>query len=189
MGPYIGLAIVMAAIFGICFLVDKGFTKLFRNQAQHRSGLAVRLHKRYGSFGLIMAVLGVAGVVSGVGKNWLLFVGGCLLVVTGLGLVIYYMSCAIFYDDEGFVYSSFGKRATTYRYEDIQGQQLYTAAAGTILELHMANGKAVLLQPNMIGLDGFIIKASEAWFQQKGINKETCEFYNPDNSCWFPPIQ
>ena len=34
---------VMAAAFGLFFLIDKGFTKLFRSKAQHKSGKSVRL--------------------------------------------------------------------------------------------------------------------------------------------------
>ena len=45
---YILILIVAALVFGICFLIDKGFTKLFRSQAEHMSGTAVRLSKRYG---------------------------------------------------------------------------------------------------------------------------------------------
>ena len=56
---YVAVIIVAALVFGVCFLVDKGFTKLFRNQQQHQSGTAVRLNKRYGSIGLLIAVLGV----------------------------------------------------------------------------------------------------------------------------------
>ena len=33
-----------ALIFGICRLVDIGFQKLFRNKAEHLSGLAVRVN-------------------------------------------------------------------------------------------------------------------------------------------------
>ena len=36
--------VLMAAVFGLCFLVDKGFAAIFRNRSQHRSGKAVRLN-------------------------------------------------------------------------------------------------------------------------------------------------
>ena len=57
---YVALLIIAAAIFGLCFLADKGFTKAFRGTKQHRSGRSVRLNKRYGSIGLLIAVLGIA---------------------------------------------------------------------------------------------------------------------------------
>ena len=37
--------LVVAGTFGLCFLLDKGYTKLFRSKAQHMSGKAVRLTK------------------------------------------------------------------------------------------------------------------------------------------------
>lgn len=57
--------LVAAVVFGLCFAIDKGFTKLFRSQAQHKSGLSVRLSRRYGSFGLVMGVLGLAALFAG----------------------------------------------------------------------------------------------------------------------------
>ena len=61
---YVFVLLVAAAVFGICYLVDKGFTKLFRSQQQHQSGLSVRHSKHYGSIGLVVAVLGLAAVFS-----------------------------------------------------------------------------------------------------------------------------
>ena len=69
---YVAVIIVAAVVFGVCFLVDKGFTKLFRSQAQHMSGLAVRLSKRYGSIGLVIAVIGLAAILMGLSKDWVL---------------------------------------------------------------------------------------------------------------------
>ena len=60
---FIATLLIAAAVFGICFLVDKGFAKAFRSKAQHRSGLAVRASKRYGIFGVMFSVLGILGVV------------------------------------------------------------------------------------------------------------------------------
>ena len=45
---YIPTLLIAGIIFGLCYLVDKAFAKLFRSKAQHRSGLAVRANKRYG---------------------------------------------------------------------------------------------------------------------------------------------
>lgn len=188
MGPYIALIIVMAAVFGICYLVDKGFTKLFRSKAQHTTGLSVRMNKKFASIGLLITVLGAGGAVSGAAGNWLLLAGGCFLFLIGLALVVYYMSVGIYYAVDSFVYSTFGKRTVTYRYSDIQGQQLYATTAGTLIELHMSDGKVVQLQPGMNGVDKFVNHAFEGWLQQTGKTKEECDFYDPANSCWFPPV-
>ena len=76
MSQLIPIVLVAAVIFGICYLVDKTFAKLFRSKAQHRSGLAVRANKRYGIFGVILTML---GIIIGIGA-----VIGILTVGTGL---------------------------------------------------------------------------------------------------------
>ena len=82
MGPYIALIILVGLIFGVCWLIDKGFTKTFRGQVQHATGKAVRLNKKYGSMGLIVAILGIAGIFSGIDSgSWLLLAGGGLLAL------------------------------------------------------------------------------------------------------------
>ena len=186
MEAYIALAIVIAAVFGLCFLVDKGFTKLFRSQQEHKSGLAVRLNKKYGSMGLIVAVLGVAALFAG---GWLLTVGGSLLVLVGLGLVVYYMTFGVFYDTHTFILTTFGKKSTTYRYSDIKAQQLYTSYGNTVVELYMTDGRTVQLQSGMSGVYDFMDYAFSVWLQQTGRKQEDCSFYDPQNSCWFPPVE
>lgn len=181
--------LVAGAVFGICFLIDKAFTKLFRSQAQHMSGKAVRLSKRYGSIGLILAVVGLAAAFAGQADGWVLIAGGLLLIVVGIGLVIYYMSYGIFYDEDKFIFMSFTKRATAYSYKDIQAQQLYNNQGYLLIELHMADGKAVHLQSTMTGCYDFMDHAFSAWLRQTGKKQEDCPFYDPQNSCWFPPVE
>ena len=64
MVQFIPMILVAAVIFGICYLVDKTFSKLFRSKAQHRSGKAVRASKRYGIFGVVLTVLCSSGAAS-----------------------------------------------------------------------------------------------------------------------------
>ena len=59
------MVLIIAVVFLLCYLVDKGFTKLFRSKVQHLSGKSVRLSKRYGSIGAIMFALGVAAAFMG----------------------------------------------------------------------------------------------------------------------------
>ena len=40
----VSILLIVAAVFGLCYLVDKGFTKLFRGKVQHSSGKSVRLN-------------------------------------------------------------------------------------------------------------------------------------------------
>ena len=82
------ILLVAAAVFGLCFAVDKLFTKLFRSRAQHRSGMAVRASKRYGAFGVILMVLGVAALLFG--EN--LRIPGAVVLLMGAGMAAYYLS-------------------------------------------------------------------------------------------------
>ena len=89
-----------AAIFGICFAVDKAFTKAFRSKAQHRSGMAVRANKLYGLAGLVLSILGILGFLTGLGANILLLIGGIVVLALGIALIAYYLSFGVFYDGE-----------------------------------------------------------------------------------------
>ena len=122
---YIAVLVVAAAVFGLCYLIDKGFTKLFRSQTQHRSGLSVRPNKRYGSLGMLLAVFGIAAIFTCIEQKSLLWIGGVLIALVGIGLIAYYLSTGIFYDDDSFIYATLGKKNCTYRYNQICHQQLY----------------------------------------------------------------
>lgn len=184
----VAVLIVAALVFGVCFLIDKGFTKLFRSQAQHLSGKDVRLSRHYGSFGLIIAVVGLAAVFTGLENGWVLIAGGCLMILLGIGLVVYYMTYGIFYDDDSFIFMTFGKPKVTYTYRDIRQQQLYNNQGHLLIELHMADGNTVHIQSTMKGCYDFMDHAYAAWLRQTGRREEECPFHDPSNSCWFPPV-
>lgn len=187
---FVAVILVAGLTFGLCFLADKGFAKLFRNQAQHVSGLSVRLSKRYGSVGLILFALGVAAVFAGLnGNGAVLGIGGAVVALLGIGLVVYYMTFGVFYDNDGFVLTTFGKRSTTYRYNQIAGQLLYITSSGVIVELHMKDGRSVGLQSTMTGRDAFLDTAFENWCRQTERDPEQCAFHDPDNSIWFPMME
>lgn len=185
---YIGVLVVAALVFGVCFAIDKGFTKLFRSQAQHRSGTAVRLNKKYGAFGLILAVLGIAAIISGISQSIVLLVGGVIVVAMGAALVVYYMTFGIYYDGDSFLYTTFGKKSRAYHYSQIRSQQLYVVQGGNIIvELHMTDGSAVQVQLALQGAEDFLNTAFLGWVRQKNIDiRENCDFHDPENSCWFP---
>lgn len=185
----LAVLVVAGATFGMCFLVDKGFTKVFRGKPQHKSGLSVRLNKRYGVFGLILLFLGAAAVMTGLSQSWLLFACGWLLILLGTALVVYYMTFGIFYDEDGFILTTFGKRSATYQYRDIKAQQLYNSYGNILIELHMTDGRSVQLQAGMEGVYPFLDKAFLGWLRQSGKRAEDCPFHDPANSCWFPPME
>ena len=186
---YLALIIVAALVFGVCYLFDKGFEKAFRSKPQHRSGLAVRPNKRYAAFGAILIALGFAAIFASAG-NLVLLVGGILILLMAAGLIIHYTTFGIFYDEDSFLFTTFGKKSVEYRYGDIQAQQLYVVQGGNIIvELHMADGKAVSVQSAMPGVYAFLDTAFAGWCRQKGINSDDCGFYDPANSCWFPSVE
>lgn len=180
--------LIMAAMFGVCYLVDRGFTKLFRSSPQHQSGLSIRPSKRYGSIGVIVAFIGVAGIITGITQsNTAVIVGGVVLILAGAGLAAYYISTGIFYDEDTFLYASFGKKGRTYRYRDILHQQLYQVQGGHyIVELHMADGSAVMVQTQMEGYQAFLNHAMLKWCHAKGIDPKDQPHLDPDKFLWFP---
>ena len=176
-----------AATFGLCYLFDKGFQKLFRSKAQHRSGLAVRLNKMYSVVGVLLAFLGVCAIVTGTTEGAALLCGGIAELVLGIALCIYHLSFGIFYDDNSFVYARFGKKDVTYSFRDIRTQKLYVITGGSIVvELHMADGTAVSVQSNMVGAYPFLDAAFSGWCREKGLHPEACPFHDPENHLWFP---
>ena len=190
MKDYIPLIIVGSAVIGLCALLDWLFKKIFRSQSQHQSGTAVRLHKRYSTAGLVLAVFGVSVLFVGIPDNWLFIVGAIVFTTVGIGLVIYYLSFGIFYDEDSFLLTTFGKKSQTYRYEAIQGQRLYvTTGGGVVVEIYLDDGRTFQIQSTMSGGFDFLDSAFLAWIRQTGRNPEDCDFYDPENSCWFPLVE
>lgn len=187
---FIFLLIVAALVFGVCFLVDLLFKKLFRSKPQHRSGRSVRLSKRFGAFGALMLVLGLAAIFACInGSGWILGAGGGLIMVVGIGLIVYYLSFGIYYDDDSFYLNNFGKKGVTYDYEDIVGQRLYTASGNIIVELHLKDGRTVGLQSMMEGVYPFLDEAFAGWCRQTEHDPENCDFHDPSRSQWFPMVE
>lgn len=187
---FIGILLVAAVIFGICYLVDKGFAKAFRSKAQHMSGLAVRASKRYGLFGVIFTVLGILAVVVGLGDGSVLLWGGVVVLLVGVCLCVYYLSFGIFYDGESILYSRFGKKDRVYRFGDIRGQKLYAIQGGsTMIELHMGDSSVISLLSTMDGVFPFLDTAFAAWCLQTGRDPQACDFHDPSASLWFPSVE
>ena len=181
--------LVIAATLALCFGADKLFTKLFRSKPEHQTGKSVRLPKMYGAFGLILAVIGVAAVISGVLDTPVLLFGGGFVIVLGIWLVVYYMTFGIFYGEDTFLLTTFGKQSNTYRYRDIRGQKLYLIQGGSVVvELHMQDGRTVQLQSTMEGAYPFLDHAYAAWVRQTGRTEAECGFHDPSQSLWFPTV-
>ena len=184
------ILLIAAAVFGLCFAVDKAFAKLFRSKAQHRSGMAVRANKRYGLFGVILSVLGVMAICVGISDGSVLLWGGIIVLLMGICLAVYYLSFGVFYDGETFLLSRFGKKEVTYRFCEIKGQKLYLVQGGNvIIELHMTDGNTVSLQSTMDGVYPFLDTAFAAWCMQTGRDPQSCDFHDPSRSLWFPTVE
>lgn len=187
---FVAILLVAAVIFGLCYLVDKAFTKLFRSKAQHMSGMAVRASKRYGLFGVLLSVVGILALISSRSEGSVLLWGGLVVLILGICLCVYYLSFGIFYDGESLLYSRFGKKNQVYRFGDIQGQKLYTIQGGsTMIELHMADGKAISVLSTMEGVFPFLDTAFAAWCMQTGRDPQSCTFHDPSASLWFPTVE
>lgn len=181
------IVIAAALTFGICFLVDKGYTRLFRSKQQHKSGLQVRVSKRYASIGLVLCILGILAVFTGVGGETVLLIGGGIVIFIGCALIGHYMSFGVYYDADSFIVTTFGKKNPVYRFRDIRHQKLYMIQGGSIVvELHMADGSAVSIHTSMEGAYPFLDHAFNAWCRQTDQDPEDCTFHDPGNHLWFP---
>lgn len=186
MSPFT-VVIAAALTFGICYLVDKGYTRLFRSKQQHKTGLQVRVSKRYASIGLVLCILGILAVFTGFGGETVLLIGGGIVVCIGCALIGHYLSFGIYYDADSFIVASFGKKSIVHRYSDIRRQKLYMIQGGSIVvELHMADGSAVSIHNVMEGAYPFLDHAFNAWCRQTGRDPEACTFHDPGNHLWFP---
>ena len=190
MAQFIPILLIAAVIFGICYLVDKTFSRLFRSKAQHRSGKAVRANKRYGIFGVVLTVLGIMAICTGITDGPVLIWGGAFVLLMGIGLAVYYLSFGIFYDGESLLLQRFGRKDVTYFYKDILGQKLYLIQGGNIVvELHMRDGSAVSVQSAFDGIYPFLDTAFAGWCLQTGRDPQACDFHDPSQSLWFPTVE
>ena len=184
--------IVMVLTFALCFAVDKGFNKIFRRKPQHKSGKSVRLTKKYMLFGILILFFAVLLAANAIGKEdprqilQLLVLAGCLLLMGG-GLVVYFVSFGVYYDHESFLFSSFGKKSQTYRFGQITEQQLLVTRGGICIELFLDDGRDLGIYANMEGAYDFLDAAFAGWCREKGLTGADCPWYDPANSCWFPP--
>ena len=183
----ISTLLVAALVFGLCYLIDKLFTAKFRSKAQHRSGLAVWVNKRYGVFGVALSVLGVLAIGVGVTGGKALMIGGGIVLIMGICLAVYYLTHGIFYDGDSFLVSTFLKKDRTYVYRNIKEQKLFLVQGGNvIIELYLEDGSSISLQSSMDGVYLFLDTAFAGWCMQKGIDPQTCDFHDPSKSWWFP---
>ena len=181
------ILLVAAIAFGLCYLIDKTFTKKFRSKAEHLSGMAVRVNKMYGIFGVVLTIVGIMAVIVGITDSMLLLIGGIIVLGIGAGLAIYYLGFGIFYNGESFLVSRPGKPSISHYYKEIKEQKLYLIQGGNIVvELYLTDGSTVSLQSTMDGIYTFLDTAFSGWCLQTGRDPQSCDFYDPGKHWWFP---
>lgn len=186
----VAILLIGAVTFGVCFLADKGFTGIFRNKKQHKTGLSVRLSQHYGGAGVVLGLLGLIAIFEGAKDSTVLLIGGAVVLLLGVALMVYYMSFGIYYDADSFILSSIGNKSAVYSFSDIQGQRLYQVTGGSVLiELHLRDGRTVGLQSTMKGVYPFLDAAFEGWCRQNGTKRDACAFHDPSQSKWFPEVE
>ncbi len=189
----IAFLLVCALAFGLCFLVDKGFTRVFRNRRQQKSGLSVHLAKGYALAGLLITVLGIAlfaALFDGKDpQNWRIILLSAVMVLFGAGLLTVYLSYGIYYDADTFLLCTFGKKPAEYRYDKIRYQRIYNIRGMICVALTMQDGREVALYANMQGLNPFLDTAFLGYCRQRGLDPEQADFYDPNESKWFPMEQ
>ena len=165
------ILLIAGLVFGVCYLVDRAFTKRFRSKAQHRSGKAVRASRRYGVFGIVFLLLGLVALSAGTSQGRVLLYGGIAVLLMGVCMAVYYLSFGVFYDADTFLVSRFLKKSVEYRFSDIQKQQLFLVSGGNIIvELWLKDGNTLSLQSGMEGVFPFLDHAFSAWCRQNGVN-------------------
>ena len=118
-----------------------------------------------------------------------LIVGGGLILAVGIGLIVYFLTFGVFYDEDSFLLTTFGKKTGLYRFSQIKSQKLYNNAGQTLIELYLSDGRSIQLQSTMTGAYEFLDHAFAAWCVQRGKKPEDCPFHDPDNSLWFPSVE
>lgn len=186
MTTLIVFVIIAATTGAVCFGVDKLFSAIFRSKPQHKSGLSVRVSKRYAGFGIALLAIGIASILSGLDGSGILLYGGIFVFLLGFAMVLFYSSFGIFYDDQSFIIMTFGKSSESYGYDAILTQQLYITSSHVIIELRLKDGRSVSLQSSMDGIYHFMDTAFAGWCHANGKYVEDCPFYDPSNHCWFP---
>ena len=182
---YAFLAAFAAAIFGLCFLVDFVLKKLTPYDPRKSVGRAVRPPRRGSVIGILMLFFGLTAILFYASRMEAMWIVLCAVVaLAGVFLLVQNLSCALYYDDEGFSYRELRKRRKDYRYEQIEGQRSALTRGGVQTVLFVA-GDAIPLYEAMDGLRPFLQTAFRRWCEEKQIDPETV-VNNPDCLTYFP---
>ena len=182
---YVFLAAFAAVIFGLCWLVDLVMKKLTPDDERKTKGRVVRPPRRGSVVGILLLFFGFSAILFYSSKMEPLWIVLCALVALFGGfLLAQNLSCAVYYDDEGFTYKDLKNRSKSYRYAEIEGQRSALTRGGVQTTLFVA-GDAIPLYEAMDGLKPFLEYAFSHWCEAKGVDPETVE-NNPEMLTFFP---
>lgn len=186
---YVYLLIIAALVFGLCFLIDFLFKKLFPKSKLEGSKRVVRMPRRSAIWGLILTLFPVVVLLF-----WLppegdtaLTIGCVVAILFGLVLLVQYFSFGIWYDEETFLFKDLRRGRRTYHYSQIKGQQSLMTRSG--IQATIFVGEDVIeVSSAMQGLPDFLDKAFYRWCAAKGIDPDSVE-NNPAMLTYFPALE
>ena len=183
---YVLLAALCALVFLVCFLIDKLFSLIFPRSKTEKSGNVVRLPRRNAVAGILLIFVPLVVLLFFIpeGGDTLMTVGCVIAIVLGLILLVSYLSFAIYYDDEGFVYKDLRRKKTAYHYSQIKGQRSVMTRSGINSILFVADDE-INVYSTMQNLNAFLNKAFYKWCAVKNIDPASVE-NNPRMFTWFP---
>lgn len=182
---YVFLAAFALAIFGLCFLVDLLLKKLTPDDPRKRTGKVVRPPRRGSIFGVLLLFFGFSAILFYSNRMEPIWIVLCALVaIFGGFLLAQDLSCALYYDAEGFTYRDLKNREKAYRYDQIEGQRSELTRAGVQTTIYVA-GDTIRLYEAMDGLRPFLETAFRRWCEEKKIDPQTVE-HNPEYLTYFP---
>ncbi len=182
---YLFLGLFAAAVFGLCWAVDRLLQKLFPKDERQRSGKAVRLPRRSSILGVGLSFVAVAMEIRFFeALEWYMHLAAILVLIVGIFLLVQYFSFSIYYDDEGFTYRDLRRKATSHRYGDILGQRSLLTKAGVNTVLCLPDCE-IPLYSAMQGAGEFLHHAFYLWCEATNTDPETVK-NNPTYMTWFP---
>ena len=181
----LGIAIVCAVVFLLCWLVDTACKKLFPKQELEKGKNIVRPARKSAVFGVILTFAAVSVAVFRLTKkpDTLLLIGCAVAFLLGVLLLISYFSFVLYYDEEKFLVVSHGKKQE-FRYGEIRGQRTLMTRGGYQTVLFVGETQLDLYS-SMQNVNVFLGKAFFRWCEQKGIDPDSVE-NNPRMMTWFP---
>lgn len=183
---YVFLAVICAAVFLVCFLIDTLFKRIFPKTDLEKSRQVVRLPRRSAIFGVLLLFFPLLVVLFFMpeGGDTLIAIGCAVSAILGVILLVSYFSFAIWYDDETFLYKDFRHKKTLYHYSQIKGQRSLMTRGGINTILFVGDDELNLYSA-MQGLNPFLSKAYRKWCAVKGYDPDRV-VNNPRLFTWFP---